>query len=422
MTIHWPAYVLEQRPWFRWIIGAYSMTLSSKFSRKTRAITGRRIPLNPKRQTATEWETTEEGGLLAVGVGSGVTGHGAHGIIIDDPVKSRKEAESQTYRDACYEWYQDDLSTRLEPGGFIVMQLTRWHEDDLAGRILASEEGTEWTVLRLPAEAEDEGEPDPLGREPGEALWPERYNESALQRIKKRLMSSYYALFQGRPTSAEGGIIKRAWIGRYAEFDSEVILRVQSWDCNNKGTVSADFSVCTTWYVTRLKIYLVSEYRKQMDYPDLKRACKDQWQLHQADVVLIEDKGNGTALIQDLKEDIKAPIPVVAVEPIGDKISRLAVESIHYETGQVLHPEPQANPWVVEFENELCGIPNTKNDDRGDSSSQALAYIKKTGNGFIFHSIGGDLESSDIPGDEGGEIDLTAGFGRITSTTNTGGF
>jgi len=420
VTIHWPAFVLEHNPGFRWIIGAYATGLSARFSRRTRGIAAQRIPMNPKRQTAADWETLAGGGLRAVGVGSGVTGHGANGIIIDDPVKSRKEAESKAYRDACHEWYVDDLSTRLEPKGFIVMQMTRWHEDDLAGRILASEEGKEWTVLRLPAVSEDNGTEDPIGREPNEALWPERYNFAALMRIKKRLMSSFYALFQGSPTSAEGGIIKRHWIGRYTEYDSEVIMTVQSWDCANKGNVGADFSVCTTWAITRLKIYLVAEWRDQVDYPDLKKAAIAQFNLHKPTVVLVEDKGNGTALIQELQQH--TIVPTVAVEPVADKVVRLSTQSISYEAGMVLHPDPAYNSWVLDFEAELTTIPNAANDDRGDSVSQAIAYITQTGNAFVFHSPGSALQSDSVPGDDTGEIDTEAGFGRITSGTDTGGF
>lgn len=417
-TIHWPAYVLEMDPFFRWIVAAYGKTLSDRFSRRTRAICQERIPLSDVRAAVDDWETIEGGGLRSIGVGSGVTGHGADGIFIDDPVRSRQDAESKTFRDRTYEWYKDDLSTRLEPDGFMVLMMTRWHEDDLAGRILASEEGKDWTVIRLPALAEED---DILGRKPGEALWPERYDESKLLRLKKRLGHSFGALFQGRPTSAEGGIVKKAWINRYSAIEDEILYTVQSLDCNNKDDVEADFSVLTTWAVTRLRIYLVAEWRKQVGYPELKKSVKAQALLHEPDYLLIEDKGNGTALLQELKDT--TALPIVAVEPVGDKISRLAVQSVAYETGQVYHPTAEIAPWIKDFETELTTIPNAPKDDRGDSVSQAVAFIRRQGNGFTFQSLGSSLDLMGAPGsDTGGEIDLTHGFGRVRSGTNLEGF
>jgi len=154
------------------VIGSYGQDLANNFNRKARRIAEQRFEMSHERKAAAEWSTSAGGGMKAVGVGAGVTGHGAHLIVIDDPVKNREEANSDVRRETVWQWYNDDLYTRLEPGGAIVLIMTRWHEDDLAGRILLSDRASEWTVLNLPALAEDD---DPLGRTLGEALCPERY-------------------------------------------------------------------------------------------------------------------------------------------------------------------------------------------------------------------------------------------------------
>lgn len=207
-TIRYPVWRLERDPTLRVIIGAYNQTLAERFSRRARRIAQERLTLSDERHAAEEWETVQGGGVRAVGVGAGITGMGGQIIIIDDPVKSREEANSEAYRERCWNWYTDDLYTRLEPGGAIVLIQTRWHEDDLAGRILASEDGPQWTVLNLPALAEAN---DPLGRVVGEALCPERYDVEALAHIRRVLGNSFYALYQQRPQPPEGGMFKRAW-------------------------------------------------------------------------------------------------------------------------------------------------------------------------------------------------------------------
>ncbi|NBW17550.1 MAG: terminase, partial [Caulobacteraceae bacterium] len=158
---------------------------------------------------ADEWETTAGGGLVARGVGTPPTGFGFDLILIDDPIKKREEAESEVYREKLWDWYTDDLYTRLEPGGAIILTLTRWHYDDLAARAIASEP-SRWTILRLPAIAEDD---DPIGRLPGQALWPARFNESDLQRIRDVQAAtggaySFESLYQQNPTPREGAFFK----------------------------------------------------------------------------------------------------------------------------------------------------------------------------------------------------------------------
>jgi len=207
-TIRYPVYRLEIDPTLKVIIGAYNQTLANKFSRKARRIAAARLSLSRDRTAVEDWENTQGGGIRAVGVGGGITGQGGNLIVIDDPIKNREEANSPTYRERVWEWYTDDLYTRLEPGGAIILIMTRWHEDDLAGRILASDDGDGWTVVNFPALAETH---DILGRSPGQALWPQRFDEVALDSIKTVLGNSFYALYQQRPQPPEGGMFKRAY-------------------------------------------------------------------------------------------------------------------------------------------------------------------------------------------------------------------
>lgn len=209
-TVRYPVYRIEKDPTTRVIMGAYSDTLARKFSRKARRIARERgLRLSDERDAAEEWETTAGGGVRAVGRGSGVTGHGGNLIVIDDPIKSRQEANSIAFRDAVWDWLTNDIRTRLEPGGAEVMTMSRWHEDDPVGRILASDDAASWDVVTLPALAEPN---DPLGREEGEALWPERYDEEELEKIRLSIGDyAFSALYQQQPTSKAGEMFDPAW-------------------------------------------------------------------------------------------------------------------------------------------------------------------------------------------------------------------
>lgn len=218
VTMRYPVWRLIGRPELRVIIGAYNHELALEFSSFARNLAAECGLLGPTSTAANDWRTTSAGGVRAVGVGSGVTGRGANLIIIDDPVKSREEAESEAYRRRVWNWYRDDMYTRLEPNGAIILIQTRWHELDLAGRLLseAASGGEQWEVINLPALADEN---DPLGREPGAALCPERFSISDLERIRMVLGTySFEALYQQRPRPADGGLMKREWLGQIARF------------------------------------------------------------------------------------------------------------------------------------------------------------------------------------------------------------
>lgn len=431
-TVRWSAHRLERRPAERIIIGAHSQSLSRKFSRGIRRIVrDGGVALSREVYNVDEWETAENGGVRACGVGTGVAGYGAELVQIDDPVRSRKEAKSQAYRDACYDWYTDDLYTRLEPDGALVLTQTRWDVDDLAGRLIKasnSGEGDKFEIVHLPALCDDP-ESDLLGRTAGEALEPRRYTRKQLLRIRgvlRRRMGEmgWNSLFQGRPTALEGDLVQRAWF-RFAHqgaFDSPWVIRVQTIDCANKGKEIADGapSVIQTWDCTRTAYHLVAEWRDWVSYPALKAAAKKQAELHEPGAVLIEDKGNGQALLQDLAATTR--IPLISVEPLTDKVTRFAAQTAAIEAGLVILPEGEA--WTAEWLDEVCAYPGAY-QDRGDALSQFLAWARLNAGRFEFETTGQarvGIEAAAAEANAILESDKDFGFGRVKSSTDTRGF
>ncbi len=373
-TVRYPVYRMERDPSIRVIVGAYNQILANKFSRKARKIARSRFALDMERYAVEDWETPAGGGLRAVGVGGGVTGQGGHLIIIDDPVKSREEAESEAYRERVWDWYRDDLYTRLEPGGSIILIMTRWHEDDLAGRILASEDAPNWTIVSLPAEAE---EADPLGRAVGEALCPERYPIEALRRIRTVLGSmSYYALYQQRPQPPKGTIFQREWFPRRNPIGRQFATQVvQGWDTALKGARENDYSACVTLGTQGPWMHVLDAWRAQIETPELLRAMRAKYQQWRPGVVLVEDRGSGTTSVQSLKA--QTMVPVVAVPPTGDKTARAKLVTGICEAGRVVIPP---TPWGDDLLDELVRFPSGPHDDQVDAFVYALSrLIQDTG-------------------------------------------
>ena len=196
---------------------------------------------------------------------------------------------------------------------------------------------------------------------------------SVLEALKRQLGSdAFYAQYQQMPVPPGGAMIKRHWIQRYNELppEQERLIILQSWDTANKGGPENDFSVCTTWVVTRnRRWYLIDVWRKRVDYPELKAAVQTLAAKYKAKLVLVEDAGAGTSLVQELRSG-KVP-GIVAVKPERDKVSRMSVVSAKFESGQVFLPERA--PWLADFERELFAFPGAKHDDQCDSVSQAIS-------------------------------------------------
>jgi len=383
-TIRFPIYWLCRNPTHRIIVGAYNQTLADKFSRSSRRIGREYLKLNQERTAVQDWETIQGGGYRAVGVGGGITGQGGHLIVIDDPVKSREEANSPTYRDKVWDWFRDDLYTRLEPDGAMILIMTRWHESDLAGRILESDFADDWNIINLPALAEDN---DVLGRSVGDALCPDRFPRKTLLKIKNVIGYNFEALYQQRPSIQEGQIIPVKDLVDYEELPKFDFI-LQSWDTAFKTKQENDFSVGTTWGVTSTGYYLIDRYKNKVMFPDLKQEVKRLAYQYNPNIILIEDRASGQSLIQELRCDSKLPISAVKVDT--DKGSRANACTPTIASGSVFIPKRAS--WRNDLIHNLAVFPNGMYDDDVDSVTMALNYLtKRFSNSFSIYPEYNDL-------------------------------
>lgn len=366
-TIRYPVWRLESNPELRVIVGAYNQTLANKFSRKARRIARARMPLSEERTAVEDWETAKGGGLRSVGVGGGITGQGGNLIIIDDPVKNREEANSETYRQKVWDWYTDDLYTRLEPGGAIILIMTRWHEDDLAGRILGSDDAASWQVISLPAEAEKD---DPLGREIGEALCPERYDLVTLQRIKKVLGNSYYALYQQGPVAPEGDMFQRDWFEVVKRVPTNA-KRIRYWD--KAGTSGGGaFTAGVLMARDSDNVYYVEDIiRGQWAAGKREKTIKATAELDGRKVIVWVEQEPGSGGKESAENTIRnlAGFRVYADRVTGDKITRAEPFAAQCWGKNVRLKKAD---WNYGYLKRLTGFPNAILKDDVDASSGAF--------------------------------------------------
>lgn len=427
-----PTYLMGKIPDYRIILASYGGDLAKRHGRRARQIASSKqyssifsgfeqnpvaVAISRATSAADEWAITNGSEYLAFGILGGVTGSRAHGLIIDDPVKGREQADSPTIRKKTWDAYNDDLLTRLIPGGWVCIIQTRWHEDDLAGRILPKNyagesgmikcrDGKVWEIINLPAQCERED--DPLGREVGEYLWPEWFDEEHWETFKQQ-SRTWSALFQQRPRPDEGGIFKEAWCkDRYNVIPDAADIIVHSWDTAQKEKEVNDPSALTVWKFGRgtgRGYYLREVYKERIDYPTLKRKVKSYAARDNPMAILIEDKSSGSSLIQDLRENTK--LPIIAIEPEGSKLFRASEVSAMVEAGRLHLPEEAE--WLVDFEGEFFGFPLSTNDDQVDSVTQFLKWIR----GWIgtFESHGAGMTRT-LAGDAMEESD--EGFGSVS--------
>ena len=383
-----PAWLLGHDPAKAIVNVTYGQELSDKFARDCRAIMMAswyrglfQTRLSSARSPLQELVTTQGGFRLATSVGGVLTGRGADFIVIDDPLKP-SDAMSESRRIAANEWFDGTLYSRLNDKvrGAIVIIMQRLHEDDLVGHVL-KQEG--WAAVSFPAIAEVDEEhvvETPLGRgtfvrRTGEALHPQRESLETLGRIRSTIGEYNFAgQYQQTPAPAGGGMVKEAWFRRYRpdELPASFDQIIQSWDTANKPSELADYSVCTTWGVKGPNFYLLNVLRKKLDFPDLKRAVREQSDLFYPTVILIEDKASGTQLIHDLLD--AGLSRVTRYKPDGDKIMRLHAQTATIENGFVHLPETAH--WLPDYLHELTMFPAGRYDDQVDSTAQAFAWTK----------------------------------------------
>jgi predicted phage terminase large subunit-like protein len=379
VTECFPSFFLGKFPNKRVMAVSYGDSLAQSFGKKNRqkinefgtSMFG--VSVSKQKSSMTNFDIEGyNGGMLSMGIGGSATGYGADLLVIDDVVKNKEEAQSQTYRDKIWGEWQNTFRTRLHPGASVILIMTRWHEDDLAGRLLNPEYGEvdDWTVIKLPAIAEEN---DLLGRQEGEALWPDHGfdNDWAVKTKNEVGTQTWNALYQQRPAPAEGAMIKREWFKFYEEVPTNFDLLLQSWDLSFKDSVGSDFVSGMVMGNVGANIYLLPDISYgRMDFPTTLDAIRKLTARNpKAHLKLIEDKANGPAVIAMLRKEIRGIIPIT---PKGSKVARVSAVSPLMEAGNVFLPSPKICSWVEDFIEECAAFPNGTHDDRVDSLSQGL--------------------------------------------------
>ena len=384
-----PAWFLGKFPHKKVIQTSHTAELAVGFGRKVRNLVDQEnyreifpeLALQSDSKAAGRWNTNKGGDYFAIGVGGAVTGKGADLLIIDDPHSEQEAALAEVnpdIYDKTYEWYTSGPRQRLQPGGAIVIVMTRWSQRDLTAQVLksaAQRGGEEWEVIEFPAILPS-----------GNPLWPEFWPPEELAALKEELPNSkWMAQYQQQPTSESSAIVKREWWRTWEKEEPpacEFIL--MSWDTAFEKTQRADFSALTTWGVfyqagedgeQQANIILLNAYRERMEFPRLKQVAIEQYKEWDPDAVIIEKKASGAPLIYELRA---MGIPVQDFTPTkgNDKIARLNGVSDLFASGMVWVPN---RSWAEEVVDEVASFPAGEHDDYVDSTSMALMRFRKGG-------------------------------------------
>ena len=385
-----PIWALASNPDLRIITASYGQSLANRNGRGIR----NRITRAPEtgltiardHGAASEWSIAGRvGGVKSVGIGGGITGHACDLLIIDDPVRSWQDAYSETHRERVWDWWRTEAATRLAPGASVVLILTRWHHDDLAGRLVREYPDT-WRVVNIPAKCDDP-ENDPLGRDVGEYMESARGRRRAQweQREREAGPHAWAALYQGNPTPDTGNILPsgvwrrwppelQPWIDRAdgtrwipdvgSDPDRELI---QSWDLAFKGEARSDFVVGQVWLRCGPDAWLLDQVRGRWGFTETLTQMRDlsaRWP--QAVAKLVEDAANGPAVINALRHELTGLTPV---RPEGSKVARAHAIAPLAHAGNLLLP--QSAPWVGDLIEEAAAFPAGANDDQVDALTQA---------------------------------------------------
>ena len=385
-----PAWFLGRYPEKKIIQTAHTAELAVGFGRKVRNLINNPdyqkifpgIELSTDSKAAGRWNTNKGGDYFAIGVGGAVTGKGADVLVIDDP-HSEQEAAVGAYNpevyDKVYEWYTSGPRQRLQPGGAIIIVMTRWSKRDLTGQIIKSatqkEGANEWEVIELPAIMPS-----------GNALWPEFWELSELEALKAELPTAKWnAQYQQNPTSEEGALIKREWWREWEQSSPPTCeALIQSWDTAFLKTQRADYSACTTWGVfnwpnddgeTVPNLILLDAFKEKLEFPELKRAAYEKYWEFEPDQMIIEAKAAGSPLIFELRA---MGIPVTEFTPSRgqDKIARVNAVTDLFASGVVWCPPTK---WADEVIEECAAFPAGDHDDLVDSKTQALLRFRQGG-------------------------------------------
>jgi predicted phage terminase large subunit-like protein len=381
-----PAFAMGLDPRRKIIQATHNGELAVRFGRKVRNLMDQEnykevfpgVSLKADSKAAGRWDTNGGGEYYAVGVGGAMTGRGADLLIIDDP-HSEQDALSELSLDNAWEWYTSGPRSRLQPGGAVVVVMTRWGMKDLTARLIKAQsepKSDQWEVIEFPAILHENTERE-------KPLWPSYWSLDELQKVRATLsVQKWQAMYQQQPTNDEGAILKREWWRIWEhDYTPHVDYIIQSYDTAYSKKETADFSAITTWGVFRpsydegAAIILLDVKKGRWDFPELKRIAREQYNYWKPDNVLIEAKATGMTLQQELR---RVGIPVTMYSPGGrragqDKIARANSVAPVFEAGMVWAPQTK---WAQELVEECAAFPNGDNDDLVDSTVQAIMRFR----------------------------------------------
>ena len=384
-----PAWFLGKYPEKKVIQTSHTAELAVGFGRKVRNLVDSDIyksifpgvGLQADSKAAGRWATNKGGDYFAIGVGGAVTGKGADILIIDDPHSEQEAALAESNPDVydkTYEWYTSGPRQRLQPGGAIIIVMTRWSKKDLTGQVLKSamqRNGEEWEIINFPAILEDD-----------EPLWPAFWKLEELLALKNELPNAkWQAQYMQAPTSDVSAIVKREWWNIWELEDPPMCdFVIQSWDTAFTKNTRSDYSACTTWGVfyrnndkgvTVPHIILLNSFKQRMEFPELKQKAMEHYKEWEPDALIVEAKASGAPLVFELRS---MGIPVQEYVPSrgNDKIARLNAVADIFASGRVWVPQ---TAWAEELIEEVASFPSGDHDDLVDSMTQALLRFRRGG-------------------------------------------
>jgi predicted phage terminase large subunit-like protein len=382
-SIYFPAWMIGKNPKMKIMQVSHNAELSGRFGAKVRNLIDSAeykqifgdVRLREDSKAKGRWETNQGGEYFAAGVGGSITGRGADLLIIDDP-HTEQDSMSDSAMERTFEWYLSGPRQRLQPGGSIVLVMTRWAEDDLTGRLIRSEnepKADKWEKISFPALLGDEEDPVPV--------WPEYWNLEELEKVKASIsIRNWSAQYMQNPTSEEGAILKREWWQPWSEELPALKHVIQSYDTAFSKKETADYSAITTWGIftphdgSPDAIMLIDAIKGKWDFPELKMVALDQYKYWQPETIIVEAKASGQSLLQELR---RMGIPVMDYTPGRgqDKHSRVNATSPIFESGQVYYPRDEH--WAQEVIEECAAFPHGEHDDYVDSTTQAMLRYRQ---------------------------------------------
>ena len=369
-----PAWMIGRNPKLKIIQTSHNTELATRFGRKMKNLVDDTlfqqvfdVSIATDSKASGRWETNHGGEYYAAGVGGAITGRGADLLIIDDP-HTEQDALSSTAMDNVYEWYTSGPRQRLQPGGSIVVVMTRWSEKDLTGQLIKAQakstRGDQWDVIEFPAILPS-----------GNPVWPEYWTAEELLKVKAAISESkWQSQYQQNPTSEETAILKREWWSKWEKPMPTMLHTIQSYDTAFSSKETADYSAITTWGVFQHEgmlgtgVLLLDAIKGRWDFPELKKVSMDQYKYWDPDTVIIEQKASGAPLTQELN---RLGIPISNFTPSrgNDKLTRVNSIAPIFESGKVYYPDKE---WAHELIEECAAFPFGEHDDYVDSTTQAL--------------------------------------------------